>query len=148
LSDNEKPLVILSGYFNPLHVGHLDMIEMAKELGETYVIVNNDIQQKNKKGKIIIPEDERLRIVLALKDVDHAAIGVDEDISVAKSIEAAAKQFPDRKIIFGNGGDRPDPESIPKQEVEICKEMNIETVYNLGDKITSSTEINQKLGLE
>jgi len=71
-------LVIVSGYFGPIHVGHLDMIEAGAAAGdELFVIVNNNAQQIKKKGKIIMDEADRLRIVEALSVVDHAMVAVD-----------------------------------------------------------------------
>jgi len=142
----EKPLVIVSGYFNPLHVGHLDMIEMGKKMGELLVIVNNDVQQGLKKGKIIVPEVERVRIVGALKPVDHVRLSVDGDGTVCKSIAVVAKEFKGREVIFGNGGDRPTRSRVP--EAVVCDELGITMVFDLGKKITSSSEINKLLGKE
>ncbi|HET9997338.1 MAG TPA: adenylyltransferase/cytidyltransferase family protein, partial [Nocardioides sp.] len=64
---------IVSGYFNPLHIGHLDMMESARALADALVvIVNNDAQQVMKKGKVITSETDRLRIVEALRVTDAA----------------------------------------------------------------------------
>src|SRR5690349_20266258 len=73
-------IVIVSGYFNPIHKGHIRMIKHAKKLGDKLVvIVNNDKQQHLKKGKIIMPEDERHEVVTALRDVDEVILSIDED---------------------------------------------------------------------
>ena len=70
---------IVSGYFNPLHIGHLDMMEAARGLADALVvIVNNDAQQVLKKGKVITSEADRLRIVEALRVADAAMVAVDE----------------------------------------------------------------------
>ena len=79
-------IVIVSGYFNPLHGGHLDMIEAAAEMGDKLiVIVNNDKQQLLKKGKIILDENNRLRLMRALKGVDQVILSIDEDPTQIKS---------------------------------------------------------------
>ncbi len=140
--------VIVSGYFSPLHVGHLDMIDAAAELAdEVIVIVNNNAQQLIKKGKIIIDEADRLRIVESLRVVDHAMIAVDEDRTVCASLEAIAKQFSDRTLIFANGGDRK-PEFVP--EADVCQQYDIELRFGVGgdNKADSSSRINVELGLE
>ena len=80
-------IVIVSGYFNPLHGGHLDMIEAAAEMGDKLiVIVNNDKQQLLKKGKIILDENNRLRLMRALKGVDQVILSIDEDPTQIKSL--------------------------------------------------------------
>ena len=87
----EKTLVIVSGYFSPLHCGHLDYLEAGASLGDRLiVIVNNDLQQKKKKGKVILPQQDRLRIVKALSIVDEACVAIDDDSSVKKTIESIA----------------------------------------------------------
>jgi cytidyltransferase-like protein len=137
--------VIVSGFFNPLHGGHLDMIEAARDLGDRLVvIVNNDVQQVMKKDKIILPEQNRARLISALKHVDEVIIALDDDPTVIKSLEAIAKKYPDDDIIFANGGDRDSEKAIP--EGAICRKHNIEMIFGLGEKIESSTRINQALG--
>jgi glycerol-3-phosphate cytidylyltransferase/D-beta-D-heptose 7-phosphate kinase/D-beta-D-heptose 1-phosphate adenosyltransferase len=139
---------IVSGYFSPLHVGHLDMIEAAAALGEKLiVIVNNNAQQEMKKGQVILDEKDRLRIVLALKVVDDAIIAVDEDRTVSASLAKVAGMYPDHELIFANGGDRK-PEFVP--EAEVCEEHGIRLEFGVGgdNKADSSTRINMALGIE
>ena len=145
---NRPVAVIVSGYFSPLHVGHLDMIEGAAALGdEVIVIVNNNAQQEIKKGKVIIDEADRLRVVLALEAVDHAMIAVDDDRTVCASLAEIAARFGDRTLIFANGGDRK-PEFVP--EAAVCEEHGIELRFGVGGdaKADSSSRINVELGLE
>lgn len=100
-------VVIVSGYFNPLHGGHLDMIESAKEMGDKLIaVVNNDKQQMLKKGKIILDEKNRLRLMRALSDVNEVVLSVDEDPTQIKTLEMIAIQHPGDELIFANGGDR------------------------------------------
>ena len=144
-----ETLVIVSGYFSPLHCGHLDYLEAGAALGHRLVvIVNNDFQQQKKKGKVIIPEGDRLRIVKALSIVDEAYIAIDKDSSVKKTIVDIASTNQDFHLIFGNGGDRNQLSDIPEREV--CKEHNIELVFGVGGstKKDSSTRINKELGIE
>ena len=136
--------VAVSGYFDPIHVGHIEYLEMARKLadkrglesaslwGELIVIVNNDYQCELKKGKSFMSEEDRLRIVQSLKVVDKAFLSVDKDGSVCESL-AIIK--PD---IFANGGDRSVGE-IP--ETKVMKKYNIEMVDGLGSKIRSSSDL-------
>lgn len=141
--------VIVSGYFSPLHVGHLDMIEAAAEHGDfVVVIVNNNAQQMIKKGKVIIDEADRLRVVNALRAVDDAFVAVDDDRTVVASIEAIARKYPDDKLVFANGGDRASGALVP--ETPICEKYGIEMIFDMGgsEKADSSSRINVELGLE
>jgi len=142
-------LVIVSGYFGPIHVGHLDMIEAGAAAGdELFVIVNNNAQQMMKKGKVVIDEADRLRIVKALRAVDHAMVAVDEDGTVCASLEAIATRFPDHRIVFGNGGDdRKNNEEVP--ESAVCRTFDIEMVFGMGglNKADSSSRLIEELDL-
>ena len=124
-------IVAISGYFDPLHVGHLEYIKLAKKFGDKLVvIVNNDYQSKLKKGKSFMNESDRLEIVKSIIWVDDAIISVDKDGSVCKSIELVK---PD---IFANGGDRKNKE-IP--ESKICNKLGIKIIDGIGKKIRSSS---------
>jgi cytidyltransferase-like protein len=126
--------VAVSGYFNPLHVGHLEMISRAKKLGNYLIaIVNNDKQVKVKGSYPFMSEQDRLKIVKSLKDVDEVFLSIDSDATVCKSLEAVN---PD---IFANGGDRKNINDIP--EYAICEALNIKMVDGLGKKIRASSEI-------
>jgi cytidyltransferase-like protein len=142
-------LVIVSGYFGPIHVGHLDMIEAGAAAGdELFVIVNNNLQQTLKKDRVIIDEADRLRIVQALRAVDHAMIAVDEDGTVCASLEAIATRFPDHRLIFGNGGDdRKNNNEVP--ETAVCEQFDIEMNFGMGglNKADSSSRLIKELGL-
>lgn len=140
-------IVIVSGFFNPLHGGHLDMIEAAALLGDKLiVVVNNDVQQVIKKGKIILNEQNRARLIGALRVVDDVVIAVDEEPPVIKTLQMIAIQHPNDELIFANGGDRDSEKVIP--ETEICSAYGIEMVMGVGgtEKTDSSTRINKALG--
>ena len=131
--------IIVSGYFDPIHVGHLEMIKLARELGdELVVIVNNDVQAKIKKGKAFMREEDRLQIVRAIRYVDAAFISLDENKTVCKSLKKIRKTHPENELVFANGGDRTGGE-VP--EAKICKKFKIKMVDGLGDKIRSSSEL-------
>ena len=134
----KEKVVIVSGYFDPLHVGHLEYLQMASQLGDTLlVIINNDEQAKLKKGESFMKERDRMEILFALECVDEVLISCYNDASVCKSIELAAQFKPMADLIFAKGGDRNFGE-VP--EVDICEKLGIEMVDNLGEKIRSSSE--------
>lgn len=140
-------LVIVSGFFNPLHGGHLDMIEAAAKLGDRLlVVVNNDVQQMLKKDKIILPQENRYRLMTALRGVDEVMLAVDQDPPVIETLRIIANTHPYDELIFANDGDRSAPENVPEKEV--CEEFGIKMVYGVGgeNKADSSTRINQALG--
>jgi len=123
--------VAVSGYFNPLHVGHLEMMEKAKKLGDRLVvIVNNDYQVKLKGSVPFLNQADRLKIISAIKWVDKVFLSIDRDKSVRESL---AKVKPD---IFAQGGDRHQG-NIP--EVGVCRRLGIKMVEGLGGKIRSSS---------
>lgn len=128
--------VIASGYFDPLHIGHIEYLEAASKLGNRLiVIVNNDNQAELKKGQSFMHEDDRMRIVDALACVDEVYLATDNDASVCQSIKELWEIGPVE--IFAKGGDRFAPE-IP--EVKMCKELKIDIVDGLGEKIRSSSD--------
>ncbi len=130
---NNQLVVAVSGYFDPLHVGHIEFFQLAKDLGsKLIVIVNNNHQAKMKKGSFFIDEKDRMEIVAALRYVDEVFLSIDSDGSVCKSLEAIK---PD---IFANGGDR-SLEEVP--ETKVMKKYNIKMVDGLGDKIRSSSDL-------
>ena len=125
--------IAISGYFDPLHVGHLEYIKLASELGDHLtVIVNNDYQCKLKKGKSFMSEDDRVKIIQSIQYVDSAFLSVDSDLTVCESLSIV------RPNIFANGGDRTLGE-IP--ETKVMKKYDIEMVDGLGNKIRSSSEL-------
>ena len=125
--------VAVSGYFDPIHVGHLEYLKLSKELGDRLVvIVNNNHQCVLKKGKPFMDEKDRVEIVKSLKVVDEVFLSIDMDKTVCSSLESIK---PD---IFANGGDR-SKEEVP--ESVICKKYNIQMTDGLGDKIRSSSDL-------
>lgn len=135
--------VIASGYFNPIHVGHVEYLELAKELGDKlYVIVNSDHQAELKRGvPSFMPQQDRLSIVQGLKSVDGSMMSIDQDLSVCESIKELWTELirdeDAKEFVFAKGGDRFSSE-IP--EAIICKDLGIEIVDGLGDKIRNSSD--------
>jgi len=136
----KKVVVAVSGYFNPLHVGHLEMIARAKKLGDKLiVIVNNDKQVKLKGSVSFMSETDRLEIIKALRDVDKAVLSIDDyrlPNGAVPIIKTLAKLKPD---IFANGGDRHSLNDVP--EYPICQKLGIRMVDGLGEKIRASSAL-------
>jgi cytidyltransferase-like protein len=135
--------VIVSGYFNPLHKGHIELFEKAKGAGDQlWVIVNNDLQRKLKGSKEFMDEKERLTIVNAIKYVDKAIISIDQDKTQCATLEHLADKLGvNFELYFANGGDQ-NNELIP--EVPVCKEKGIGLLEGLGYKIQSSSWLLKK----
>ena len=132
-------IVVASGYFDPIHKGHIRYLEASKKLGDVLiVIVNNDTQAILKKGKPFYPnQEERMEIIEALRCVDDVVLSIDGDKSVTKTLEWLK---PD---IFTNGGDR-NSKNIP--EIGVCEKYGIQTIFGVGgNKINSSSELTKKL---
>ena len=134
----KKKAIIVSGYFNPIHKGHLEYFNNAKNLAdELIVIVNSDLQRALKGSKEFQKEEERLFIVQNIKAVDKAFISIDKDRTVCASIKQIHNTFGEEyQLGFANGGDQ-NNNSIP--EVPTCKELGIDLIDGLGDKIQSSS---------
>ncbi len=135
-----KTVVITSGYFNPMHSGHVNLLRESKSLGDfLVVIVNNDQQAKAKGSTQFMQEEERVEIVQAVKYVDEVFLSIDTDKSIAKSLEAIAQKFAGDKIIFAKGGDR-NAGNIPDEETQVCQQYGIEIVNGVGGgKVQSSS---------
>ena len=140
----KKKAVIVSGYFNPIHKGHLEYFNNAKAIAdELFVIVNNDHQRALKGSKEFQREEERMIIVSNIKAVDQAILSVDEDRTVCATLEKIAKEFgQSHGLVFANGGDQ-NNETIPERT--ICDKMGITLIDGLGDKIQSSSWLLDKL---
>lgn len=133
-----EKVVIVSGYFNPLHKGHIEYFENARAQGDAlWVIVNSDLQRELKGSKPFQDQEERLKIISSLRVVDKAYISIDKDRTVRESLKHLYSIFGlERKLYFANGGDQTN-ESIP--EAEVCNKLGIELIDGLGDKIQSSS---------
>jgi D-beta-D-heptose 7-phosphate kinase/D-beta-D-heptose 1-phosphate adenosyltransferase len=131
----DSKVVMVSGGFDPVHVGHLRMFKEAKKLGDRLVVVlNSDEWLKRKKGKNFMHQDERAELIGELDPVDEVFILESERDDVGEAIE----KF--KPHIFANGGDRRDESDIP--EAPICAEHNVEMIFNVGgDKVRSSSEL-------
>ena len=140
-----KTFVITSGYYNPLHVGHVRYLNQARELGDVHIaIINNDAQVRLKGNVPFMSEQERLEILSALKAVDIAVLSLDTDRTVCSTIMKVVGEFSQEgvKWVFAKGGDRVE-RNIP--EKKICRDLGIELAFNIGgDKIQSSSALIRK----
>jgi cytidyltransferase-like protein len=139
----KKRAIIVSGYFNPIHKGHIEYFNNAKERGQLLiVIVNSDLQRELKGSKVFQKEDERTFIVSNIKSVDKVYLSIDQDRTVCETIKFIyADLSADYEIAFANGGDQ-NNNSIP--EVYICQKLGIDLIDGLGDKIQSSSWLLKK----
>lgn len=123
------------------------MIEAAAKMGDRLiVVVNNDKQQVIKKGKVILQEMNRARLIRALRAVDEVIVSIDDDPTVIQTLGFIASQYPDDELVFANGGDRDSEKAVP--ETDVCRKYDIEMIFGVGgsNKKDSSTRINQALG--
>lgn len=143
-------IAIASGYFNPVHKGHIELFERAKEIADKLiVIVNNDKQRKLKGSKEFQSEDERCKIISSLKPVDGVLLSIDEDRTVIESLKLIYERYKkmegassttstpvEYKLIFINGGDQ---FSNTVAERDVCMEYGIYMIDGMGGKIQSSS---------
>jgi len=133
-------LAIVSGGFDPVHVGHLELFERARAMADDLlVIVNDDAFLERKKGKPFMPLNERLKIIESLKPVTMAVESLDEDDTVCNTLEWVRALYKNKykHMIFCNGGDRTNKEDTPEHIK--CEQLGIKPVYDLGKKIQSSS---------
>ena len=129
----KEKIVAISGFFNPIHKGHIEYIKLAKQLGDKLIVIlNTDEQAILKKGRSFMCLEERKIILESIKWVDEVIVSIDTDMTVCKTLELI------KSDIFANGGDRYNKE-IP--EADICKKLGIEIIDGLGKKIQSSSKL-------
>ena len=139
----KKKIVVVSGGFDPLHVGHVEMFKLARQYGDKLVvIVNNDHWLKKKKGYVFMRQQERKKIVEAIQYVDKVVLTKHRanptDMSVCAELE---KIKPD---IFCQGGDR-NKSNIPPCEIRLQKKYGYQVIDQVGKKIQSSSDLVKKL---
>ena len=134
----KNKIIVVSGYFNPLHKGHLELFNKSKEFGDyLFVIVNSDLQRELKGSKEFQNEDERLEIISSLKPVNQAIISIDKDRTQCETLRMLYEKYSHTyTLAFANGGDQ-NNDTIPERVV--CEELEIELIDGLGDKIQSSS---------
>jgi cytidyltransferase-like protein len=151
-------IAIVSGYFNPVHVGHIELFEKAKEIADKLiVIVNNDNQRELKGSKQFQNESERCKIISSLRSVDGVYLSIDMDRTVIESLKSIYEKYKkfetaslkstnpiEYQLIFINGGDQFSHEVA---EREVCLQYGIYMIDGLGEKIQSSSELLKNVNL-
>jgi|694.fasta_scaffold00360_36 cytidyltransferase-like protein len=144
---NKTKIGIVSGYFNPIHVGHIQYINSAKEQCDYLIcIVNNDYQVNLKKSAKFMDENHRLEIINNIKSIDKAVLSIDSDSSISATLELLTKDINHKntEVFFFNSGDRSiNNENL--QEKYICDKNNINRVFIRLPKIFSSSELKRNL---
>ena len=139
-------VVAISGFFNPLHMGHIDYISSARNLGDFLIVIVNSDKQVGIKGSVpFMNQDERLSIISNIKGVDRAVISIDDDYSVCQTLREEFKRLQNdpffEEMVFANGGDRKEG-GVPEDLLE--QELGIRMIYNAGgEKTQSSSELIQ-----
>lgn len=144
-----KKVVMVSGGFDPVHIGHVRMFEEAKKLGdELVVVINNDVWKRKKRRHVFMPDLERKEIIEAFACVDRVILTGHKDPITPKDMSVNKELLKIRPHIFANGGDRNEedarnPESSLYYEVGTCEKLGIEMVFNIGygGKVRSSSEL-------
>ena len=126
-----RELVLVSGGFDPIHSGHIFLIQEASKYGDVIVLLNSDKWLRDKKGREFLPFVEREIIMKSLKNVIDVLSFDDSDKTCVDGINKAIKKYPNHKIIFANGGDR-NNKSTPDLEKKFCDENNITTLWGVG----------------
>lgn len=142
-----KKVVMVSGGFDPVHIGHVRMFNEAKKLGDKLIVViNNDNWLKFKKGYAFMPDVDRKEIIESFESVDEVILTSHKpdtnDITVCRELELI------KPHIFANGGDR--KENVPVPEYEICALLGIQMVFNVGHggKVRSSSDFVKKAAIK
>jgi D-beta-D-heptose 7-phosphate kinase/D-beta-D-heptose 1-phosphate adenosyltransferase len=149
-SSKQKKVVMVSGGFDPVHIGHVRLFNEAKKLGDELVVyLNNDNWLKKKKGYAFMPEHERKEIIEAFEAVDRVIVSCHEKNPEDMSVCLGLMEI--KPHIFANGGDRniidaKDPKSSLYREREIHRKLGIKMIYNVGrgGKVRSSSELVKK----
>ena len=128
-----QKVAAVSGGFDPLHIGHLELIEAAAKYGKVVVLLNSDTFLMKKKGYVFMPLNERKRVLEAIRHVYKVIPVIDKDMTVCKTLAKLKPNY------FINGGDRYNTDTIP--ETNICRNNNIQMVFTGQAKIQSSSSL-------
>lgn len=133
ISERERPIIALSGGFDPLHSGHVRMIEDAAQYGNVMIYLNSDDWLMRKKGFVFMPFSERYEVLMAIKGVVVVLPAKDDDGTVCETLRVCKPAY------FGNGGDRK-TENTP--ELTVCLDLGIKPIFGLGgEKVQSSSDL-------
>ena len=133
-----RELVLVSGGFDPIHSGHIYLIQEASKYGDVIVLLNSDKWLKEKKGREFLPFVERKTIMKSLKNVIDVLSFDDSDKTCVDGIRKAINKYPNHKILFANGGDRNDKTS-PDSEKKFCDKNNIISLWGVGGEYKSNS---------
>lgn len=134
---SQLSIICTSGYYDPLHPGHIECFRLAKQLGNLIVIVNNDIQAIRKNGKVFQPLEDRLTIIKAIRYIDDAIASIDMDDLVCNTLRLVHPDY------FVKGGDW-NEDNFPEPMRKVCKEIGCKIIFGLGEKIRASSEIRKR----
>jgi D-beta-D-heptose 7-phosphate kinase/D-beta-D-heptose 1-phosphate adenosyltransferase len=136
-------IILVSGGFDPVHSGHIALIQEASKYGEIIVLLNSDDWLRNKKGKEFLPFEERKIIMGSIKNVIDVLSFDDSDNTCIDGIKKTILKYPNHKIKLANGGDR-NEQNTP--ETKFCNKYNIENLWGIGgnQKSNSSSWILEK----
>ena len=131
---SDKPTIMVSGGFDPVHAGHIRMIRAAAKYGDVIVIANSDNWLHEKKGFVFMDFDQRAEILNSIKGVVLVDSVDDSDGTVCEAIRRLRPDY------FANGGDR-GKHNTPEQNV--CDELGIEMLWYIGgdEKVAASSEL-------
>ena len=137
-----RPLAIVSGGFDPIHPGHIMMMEECKKFSDYLIVgLNSDVWLTRKKGNFFMDMKHRSYVVSRLRVVDEIMEFNDDDNSASDFLKKVTEKYPDSKVIFANGGDRSDPSKV--RELEIAEKLKIELKFGVGGnhKESSSSDL-------
>ena len=140
--DWRKSVIVLSGGFDPIHIGHIRMFNEAKSLanpmgGELIVIINSDDFLEEKKGYVFMPFEERMEVIANLKAVDRVVASIDKDETVIETLRSLFEDLSNKISIFANGGDRKSREDVP--EFTVCQQYGVGLLFGLGGEKTQAS---------
>ena len=136
LKNGENPMndiILISGGFDPIHSGHIALIQEAAKLGDVVVLLNSDNWLQEKKGKEFLSFKEREIIMSSIKKVINVISFDDSDKTCINGIKKALLKYPSHNVKFANGGDRNNT-TTPDKETTFCNENNVEILWGIGGK--------------
>ena len=137
-----RTIAIVSGGFDPIHPGHIMMMEECKKFSDYLIVgLNSDVWLTRKKGNFFMDMKHRSYVVSRLKVVDETMEFNDDDDSASDLLKKVVEKYPGTKVVFANGGDRSDPSKV--RELEIAEKLKIELKFGVGGshKESSSSDL-------